>query len=611
MFSTNHFSTRKYVRTRFYLLSFLLGSSGLATAQDDPLNEIIVTAKGQQSLSDSLHSAHIFGIDDIEQVQAKDITTLLQETTGINITDSGGRGSSTGVFLRGTSSAQTIVLIDGVRVGSATLGSAALNSYPLEAISRIEVVKGPLAGIYGADAVGGVIQLFTQGGTAENRGNASLTVGDDSLIEYVLAYRGGSEENNFYLSAQSEETDGIDRTSITTGGNDDIDSFEQTSFSVGGRLQLGDRTFAQLAVLQSDNSVEFDNTFGDDTGFFTDSETLSAAIVVNSRLSDVLTWRTTLGMNEDDSITPAFGSEFNTERESFTSELEYQLNDFSNLTLGVDYYDESVSPQETFPTSERDNTGVFALYKGRLGGLGLLANVRYDDNSAYGSDTNGSIAIDYQLNESVRVIASYGTAFVAPSFNFLYFPFFGNPDLLPEESDSVELSLKGSTGSLNWRVSAYQTDIENLFSFDPATFLAANIGTAEIDGVEAEVNFQLADWQIAAGLDLLSAENKDTGVELDDRAQQSISLSAAKQFGKFDLRFALRGESDRFDNQGTELASYALFDANLGYQFSDALSLRATVNNLFDKDYTVNLIGPSERYLTEGRQARVKLQYDF
>ncbi len=611
MFSTNHFSTRKFARKRCYLLSFLLGLSGLAIAQDDPLNEIIVTAKGQQSLRDSLLSAHIFNVDDIEQIQAKDITTLLQETTGINITDSGGRGSSTGVFLRGTTSAQTIVLIDGIRVGSATLGSAALNSYPLEAISRIEVVKGPLAGIYGADAVGGVIHLFTQDGTAEERGNASLTVGDDSLIEYAIAYRGGSEENNYYLSAQSEETDGIDRTSITTGGNDDIDSFEQTSFSLGGRLQLGDRTFAQLALLQSDNSVEFDNTFGDDTGFFTDSETLSAAIVVTSHLNDVLTWRTTLGMNEDESITPAFGSEFNTERESVTSELEYQLNDFSNLTLGIDYYDESVSPQATFPTSERDNSGVFALYKGRLGGLGLLANVRYDDNSAYGSDTNGSVAVDYQLSESVRVIASYGTAFVAPSFNFLYFPFFGNPDLLPEESDSVELTLKGSAGSLNWRVSAYQTDIENLFSFDPATFLAANIGAAEIEGIEAEVNFQLADWQIAAGLDLLSAENKDTGVELDDRAQQSISLSAAKQFGKFDLRFALRGESDRFDNQGTELASYALVDANLGYQFSDALSLRATVNNLFDKDYTVNLIGPSERYLTEGRQARVKLQYDF
>lgn len=601
------------LRPAVAVFASLLTTQAMA-AEQDVLSEIIVTAKAGQTLDNSLVTAHVFTADDIERVQAKDIAFLLQEVSGINITDTGGRGSTTGVFLRGTSSGQTIVLIDGVRVGSATLGSASLNSFPLESIERIEVVKGPLSGIYGADAVGGVIQLFTSNSQRSEPGfggSASATAGSDSLQEINVALHGGNARHSFYVTAQSEETDGIDRTSIVSGGNDDIDAFEQTSYSFGGRTQISDNTTAQLAVLYSDNYVEFDNTFGDDTGFFTETKTLSSALNVSTNFNDNLQWNTTLGINEDESITPAFGSEFTTERNSLSSEIAYTLNEQSSLTLGLDYYEEEISPADNFPVTDRDNKGVFALYQAKLGKFGFIGNLRYDDNSAYGSDSNASVALDYAINDSVRATASYGTAFVAPSFNFLYFPFFGNPDLLPEESESVELSLRGSTSTLDWRVSAYQTDIENLFSFDPSTFLAANIGRAQIEGIEAEIQTSVQGWTIAANLNLMSAENQDTGVELDDRAQTTFALSTSKAWDKLELRFALTAESDRFDNQGTELSSFALFDVNARYQLNDFLSLSAAVNNLFDRDYTVNLIGPSERYRTEGRQARLKVEYKF
>ena len=231
--------------------------------------------------------------------------------------------------------------------------------------------------------------------------------------------------------------------------------------------------------------------------------------------------------------------------------------------------------------------------------------------SAYGSDSNGSVAVGYNFSDSVRAVASYGTAFSAPSFNFLYFPFFGNPDLLPEESTSTEISLIGHSDKVNWRVSAYQNDVENLFSFDPSTFLAANVGEAEIEGIEIEISTNWADWQISLFADLLSAENKDTGVELDDRAERTIALSAARDFGKFDLRFDIKSESDRFDNSGTELASYTLFDVSATYQVTDKFKVLANIDNLFDKDYTVNLIGLNDRFNTGGTQAKLGLQYDF
>jgi vitamin B12 transporter len=219
--------------------------------------------------------------------------------------------------------------------------------------------------------------------------------------------------------------------------------------------------------------------------------------------------------------------------------------------------------------------------------------------------------MSFQLSDSIDATVSYGTAFSAPSFNFLYFPFFGNPDLLPEESESVEVKLDGNTGDISWYVAAYKSDFENLFSFDSNTFLAANVGEAEIEGVEASLSTALAGWDLTLAADLLSATNKQTGIELDDRAEQTIALLASKNFGKLDLEFKVKSENGRYDRSGTELASYTLFDINASYQINDSLSLFAKVDNLFDKDYTVNLISATERYNTQGRQAKISLRLNF
>lgn len=597
----------KFIKTGVAIACVSASLSSLA--QD--VSEIVVTAKGEQSLINVLPTSHVFGQEDIEAAQVKDVPALLSRIAGVNVTDSGGRGSNTGVFIRGVSNSQIIVLIDGVRVGSATLGAAALNSYPVEAIERIEVVKGPLSGIYGADAVGGVIQLFTKKG-GDGLGTATASFGSDSLTEYGFSFNGGNERNSFHISANREDTDGIDRTSITTGGEADDDGFEETAISFGGRVAFSDSTTTNLSVLYTDSTVEFDNLFGGDISPFTDTKTLSTALSLNSELSDIVTWNTTLGINKDEAATTSgFPSEFITNRDSIGTELVTALSGSTLLTFGADYYQEDIESNNDFPITDRDNTGVYAQLQSTLGQFGLVGSLRYDDNSAYGSNTNGSIALNYNFSDSVRAVASVGTAFVAPSFNFLYFPFFGNPDILPEESESYELSILGNHDALSWRVSAYKTDIENLFSFDPATFTAANIGEAEIQGVEFELGTRLAEWDIMASIDFLSAEDVGSGIELDDRAERSLAISAAREFDKLDLRFDLRGESDRFDRRGTELSSYALFDISAVYRLNDQFTISANLDNVFDKDYTVNLATGTERFNTEGRQAKLSLRYAF
>ena len=604
------FKTR-FSATVVAIPALLFFSYGAASAADQEVPEIVVTAKGNRSLAETLPTAHVITLEDIELAQVRDIPELLDSIAGVSVRDSGGRGSVTSVFVRGAANSQIIVLIDGVRVGSASLGAAALNSYPIDAIARVEVVKGPLSGIYGADAAGGVIQLFTKKG-GQGLGVASASIGSNSLTEYGLSFNGGNQKNSFHISAQAEETDGIDSTSIVTGGNDDRDGFEETAFSLGGKVTLSDSTVANLSVLYSDASVDFDNTFGSDTGFITDNKTLSTALNITTHLAETISWSTTLGINEEEAgTTSSFPSTFKTDRDSLGTEVRLDLSSENSLTVGLDYYEEELTSSTVFPVTERDNTGVFALYQSTIGDLGFVGSMRYDDNSAYGTDTNGSVAVSYNFAGETRAVLSYGTAFAAPSFNFLYFPFFGNPDILPEESESIELSLVGTNKAFDWRVSLYQNDFENLFSFDPATFLAANIGEAEIKGIEVEVNTSVLDWNVALNLDLLSAQDKDSGLELDDRAEKTLALTGSRRFGDFDLRFDIKFEDGRFDNRGIELDNYALFDLSARYQFNEKFSLAANVDNIFDKDYTVNLIGASDRYNTEGRQAKLTLRYNF
>jgi len=173
------------------------------------------------------------------------------------------------------------------------------------------------------------------------------------------------------------------------------------------------------------------------------------------------------------------------------------------------------------------------------------------------------------------------------------------------------VSLDGNGGGFNWRVSAYRTDIENLFSFDPQTFLAENIGEAEIEGLEFGLSKTWADWEFSFNADFLSATDLDSSIELDGRPEQTLRLTASRDWGNYSIRFDIKNESDRFDNAGTRLPSYTLFDAGATYSFSKTIKLSANVDNLFDEDFTLNLIGANERFNTEGRQAKVSLRVSF
>lgn len=582
-------------------------------AQQKLEDELVVTAtRVEQPLRDTLPTAHVISALEIERMQPRDLPSLLGRVSGLDFRDSGGRGSTSGIFIRGATPGQTIVLVDGVRTASATTGATALENIPTEAIERIEVVKGPLSGLYGADAVGGVIQIFTKKAATEGmQGSVTANYGSHNSQDYTTTFSAGNAKHQLFASFSYEESDGIDRTDLTTGGNNDHDSFDEKSGNISASVTLTDKLNAQFNYLKSESTSEFDNVFGVDNGRYSESELETLNAKFNYRLSDTAKVSVDLGYLTDHLITPAFTTDIETNRSSIAVQGDFQVSPDHLLSVGADYYNDEVDTLTAFPETERDNRGVFAQWQGKLNRLSIVGNLRYDDNEAYGSETNGSLALGFKLTDNLELVASYGTAFKAPSFNDLYFPFFGNPSILPEESDSAELSLKGWHDNLQWRVSAYRTNVDNLIGFDLATFTANNTSEATLQGVEMELSTIIYDWLLSANLNYLDARNEDTNEYLDDRATVAANIELGRSFNRLYLGVDLQTESGRHDQNGVRLSGFTLFGLKASYQVNDRFKIAGRIDNLFDKDYTRNLATSWVAYETEGRFANLSLTYTF
>jgi vitamin B12 transporter len=591
------------------LLSALVAVISVSVSAAEYEDELLVTATRQPlALKDALPSSQVFTQEDIERLQPKDLPSLLGRMSGVSYRASGGRGSVSGVFIRGASTAQSIILVDGVRTSSATIGATALEGIPIESIERIELVKGPLSGLYGADAIGGVIQIFTKQGKQQRltpKIHASYRT--DDTQEYSVEIGGANERGNVHATFAYENSQGIDHTSIKTGGNADRDGFDEFALNVSASYRIIDELNAQVNFLRTDAYSEFDNLFGDGTGFDADTQVETNALQLTYTPSEKL--RVRFGANHfvDEAVTPVFFSDVTTRRTAYNLQSDYQVHDDHSLTLGVEYYDDKVDTLDDFVETSRDNIGGFFQWQGRYGKFSAVGSVRYDDNEAYGDQKNGSVALKYDVFENLAGVISYGTAFRAPSFNDLFFPGFGNVNVKPEESETVEVSLKGKHAGVVWRISGYYTDVKDLIGFDFATFTAANTSEATLKGVEAEMSYTYADWFFGANMNYLNARDDLLDVFLDDRAEFTTNLDVSRRFDQLDVSMDLQAESGRHDGRGIEIDGFVILGAGINYRFNEKFRIAARIDNMFDEDYTLNLATARDVFRTYGRTGLVSL----
>lgn len=585
------------------------------------LDPLVVTAtRTAETADETLASVTVVQREEIDRRQSKSMTEVLRGLPGVATSRSGGPGQPTSVFLRGTESDHTLVLIDGIKVGSATLGSVPWQNIPVEQIERVEVVRGPRSSLYGSEAIGGVIQIFTRRGrVGPLTPRLNLGAGTYNSIRTSGGVSAGNERAWFDASLGFEQTQGFNacRGEPLVGGcfvdEPDKDGYTNKNGGFRGGWQVADWLSLEADLLRSEGEVDYDGSI------FAGNRSKTALQVARLRgvAQPLPGWTSTLDLGRSWDASKVFSDElflnrFDTRRDQFGWQNDIEIAADQLLTVGVDYQHDEVSTNPAYDEDARDNTGVYGQFLGRFGAVDTQLSLRQDDNSQFGGHGTGNAALGYNFANGLRVTGSYGTAFKAPTFNELYYPGFGNPDLSPEQSWSAELGVSGTHPWGRWAANLYQTNIDDLIATTlvGTLYRPENVDQARIRGLELWTEAELSGWLLDANLTLLDPRNESDGPDdgnlLPRRPEQTFRLDADRRFGRIGVGGTIFVSGRRFDDAANRLRldGYSLLDLRADYAFSDALRVQAQVENLLDEDYET-----AAYYNQPGRTLFVTLLY--
>lgn len=608
------------VKPAAYVLlgGFSLSIGQLAAAPLALQQQVVTATRTAQTAEQSLASVTVIDRERIEQSQATSLPELLKRVPGVSLTNNGGPGKATSLFLRGTESDHVLVMIDGIKIGSVTGGGAALQDLPLELIERIEVVRGPRSSLYGSEAIGGVIQIFTRRGQAQGaKPYFSAGYGTHDSYTGSAGLSGGDGRSWYSLGVSGSDTDGIDVKSPGTSGYErDADGYRNlaATLSAGHRFDNGLELDANF--LRADSHNDYDSVNSRRTsGFGANADNESLVFGTRARFSPLEPWLVTLqaGRSEDKSDAYQDGdfySRFDSRRDSVSWQNDIELAVGHTLTLGVDHQHDEVQSTAEYDEDSRHNDGYFAQYLGQSGRHDWQLSLRRDDNEQFGQHDTGNAGYGYAFTDWLRGTISYGTAFKAPTFNELYYPDYGNPELDAETSRSLEVGVAGQHDWGHWAVNAYRTQIDDLIAYDASIFGPANVQEARVRGIELVVGSQLLGWDWNANYSLLDPENRSSGSnrgnELARRAKQLFNLDIDRRIGDFSVGTSLHAEGQRYDDLANtrELSGYATLDLRGEYRISPEWRLQARVANLLDVDYET-----ADGYNQPGQAAYLTVRY--
>jgi len=586
--------------------------SGANQNNTSSLDPVIVTAtRTPINVDESLSSVTVITHADIERLQPVSVIDLLNGLPGVTFAQSGGIGQQSSLFLRGTNSTHTLVLIDGVRIGSITAGIAAFEQIPVEQIDHIEIVRGPRSSLYGADAVGGVIQIFTKHGNPGGGVTPSLSVttGSNGFVNSQVGLSGGDPHAWYNLSLGGEYTSGIPACRVGAAEAeagcfvDDPrdDAYRNWNGSANAGYRWDNGTELAFDWLRSKSDVEYAGSpYGG-------NDAINEQHVAGARLSftplDI--WKVTLnaGQSRDDSQTYYQGTYFDayyprmptgfadSRRNQFSWQNDITLGEGQLLTVGTDYQQEHITSDTGYLDSTRGDAGTYAQYQGTFGQNEVQLSARHDHNDQFGNHDTGAAAWGYNFTDGLKLTASYGSAFHAPTFNDLYYPYgSGNPNLKPESSRSAELGLSQTVGIWNWAFNAYQTRINQLITLDE-NFVPQNISQARIRGLEGQVGVTLDGWRVQTYLTAMQPIEDDGGPNngnlLPRRPKQTARVELDKSYGNFAIGGTFNADSKRYDDAANQhrLGGYTTTDLRASYAFAPNWKVEARLANIFDRNY--------------------------
>lgn len=573
--------------SKFSLLALAVASASsyagaLAQPTESNLEHISVYASRQaKPVTETLTSVTVLDRVAIEAAQVRDLPALLQQVPGVTVVRQGGRGQTSSIFIRGGKSGHTLVLLDGVRIGAATLGYQSLAMVPLEQIEKIEIIRGPKAALYGSDALGGVIAITSR---RSDHLTFNAKAGSHKHTEANLAGSTQLENVKVFGAVGTAMAEGFN---ATVTGDPDRDGFEQTYVKAGAEL---DNQFGlwQWQSQVNDGVYEYDNSWGGDEAEM--RQDLHQLQWQGAGLGG--SHQVKLAHTLDDDLNygnKAAESLFRTQRDEADIQSQYMLTEQISALVGGNWYQEEVRKSgRQYVSDSRTNQSGFAGFSAQFGDWLFDGTGRRDQISGYGGENSYALSAGYQLTEALQVRASQGTGFKVPSFNELYWPGFSNPALKPEESLSREIGLDYIDGPVQSSLVLFKRDLTNLIQRNNQ--LLENVELAQFEGVEFSQSLRFSDIDVAFNYSWLNSRDVVKKQPLSKRPRHQANLQLDRQLDRWTLGFNTHFRSrtfsgDNFGSKVPDLASLVLFGVGTTYQWDSQIRLQFKVDNLLNRTY--------------------------
>lgn len=586
-----------------------------ARAQTTAERITVTATRVPTRVSDVVADITVIDREQLDRAAGRTLVELLAQQPGLQFSSNGGLGKSSSLFIRGLEARHTLLLVDGVRLYSATLGTPSFDNLPLEAIDRIEIVRGPMSALYGSGAVGGVVQVFTRSGAQGLTAQAKAVLGTHGFAQTSAGVAFGDSTFNAAAQVQHVDDKGFSATnaSVPFGSyNPDRDGFRQT----GGSLRLAWKPTAQWDVLAL--ALQSRGVTGLDDGPAGEAraelKNRVASLTVRGQVLDGWTTRLGAAQSVDLYNTLASASAFATlgavqSQVQQTSWENTLVTPIGTALVLLDRQQETVSRAgKPFSVNDRRIDGVALGLNGAAGGHVWQGSLRRDRNSQFGGNTSGALGYAYAVLPSLRVGGSVARSFVAPSFNQLYFPAFGNPLLVPEQGRHAELNLRWTLDAQTFKLAAYRNGYRGYITSGPAP---VNLPYAQANGVTLGYEGRWRDLALTASVDHVDPRNTtegnaNNGKLLPRRASNAGRLGADWADGAWSAGASVAGFSSRYDNTANtaRLGGYGTLDLHTEWAFSRDMKLGLKVNNAGNKAYETAL-----GYNQPGRAAFVSLRW--
>ncbi|MDZ4279532.1 MAG: TonB-dependent receptor [Hydrogenophaga sp.] len=559
------------------------------------LSETLVTAtRVEQPLTDVVADVTVIDRSILDRSGASALADVLARVPGISFVRNGGPASTTSLYVRGAETRFTAVFVDGVRVDSQSTGGATWQALPVSQIDRVEVVRGPAAAVYGSDALGGVIQIFTRKGEPGFAPSVEFGLGTHGTRKLSASLSSAAGSVDYALGVTRETSDGFNAQPT---GNPDKDGYRSTSASARLGLQINPAHRIEATLLDSEQDAQYDAfTPGRDDHALQDVQTLGLSW--SAQWSDSYKTRLSVGRSSDryETTPSVYATDTTVSSYLWHNEWKFGSNQF---TAALERREDRLNNASTTPAiTQRSQNGLALGYGFRSGAHTLQLNARHDDDSEFGGQSTGGAAYAFAFMPQWRALVSAGTAFRAPTL-FQRFSIYGTPNLEPETARNVEAGVKfDNAQGGTFSAIAYRNKVSNLITYvsGPGSCVNGvgafpgcygNTASAQYAGLTLAGTARMGAVALGASLDLQNPEDLTTKKQLARRPKKIATLTADAPVGGWKLGAELQLVGERFNNATNtqRLAGYGLLNLTASTLLAKDWTLLGRVDNLGDKTY--------------------------